>query len=319
MTIQLRTGILLFCLIGLLDCISSASADESTKQQFLTQYPKSAKIWKDRWEQCSGSFRLVSVDKKFEQDPYTAQFSRSHGFEKFELAIVRKVDGGQIDTTTVYCAGDNGSFFCIEKPHDKQKYRVGSITANDTEREMHEIDFARCIRAPLGGYHFPLIAMQEQGTLTVIDANSVAGQSNLIEVIFAVSDDTPLKQLVVRFDTNNHWAVVDQSYFVGSPAQKKASYHVDYGEKHDGIAFPVRFQASDEKSQYEFGEWNFGESPRSAFSLTNYGLPDLIEAKRANQRFGVFQTYLIIGILVSSLLGLMLFWLSKRSSKVNLS
>lgn len=320
MTKSIYLKIALIHLGGYLICCGlPCSANETTKQRYLTEYPKEANVLKHHWEQCSGSYRVVANNKKSRQEPFNVRFSRSHGFEKFEISLVQKIDGGQIKTNSVYCAGDDKSFFSVEKPHGKQKYRVGVAKINDTERMLHETDFASCIRAPLGGFERPLITMQEEGTLKLVDANPVPGQANLIEATFAISNNTPLTQLVVRFDTGNHWSVVDQSYFVGSPPQMQASYHVDYGEKRDGIAFPVRFQVNESNSHYEFADWKFQESPRSAFSLTHYGLPDLIEAKQAKQRYGVLESYLFIGIIMTSLLGLIFFWLSRRSRKVNLS
>lgn len=300
-------------------CILPIRADDSTQQRFAAEYPREAKLLKDLWDQCSGSYQLIPIGKSSRKEPYSVRFSRSHGFEKFELDNVRNTQDGQIQTNTVFCAGDDGTFFAISKASSNPKYRVGYIKPNEMDRLIYESDFARCIRAPLGGYQHPLITMIEDRSASIVDANPVAGNSQIIEAKFAMTKDSPLKFIVARFDTANHWAVVDQSYHVGNPPELQASYHVDYGMKHDGIAFPTRFSASEEREQYHFGEWKFQESPRMAFSLPHYGLPDLIKASRSQRKAYTFRSRLIIGTCISCLLGLGLLWLSKRSRKVKMS
>lgn len=300
----------------------NCTADDVTKQRFLTEYPREAKILKGLWDRCSGSYRLVSPDGKRLPNDFSADFFRSHGFEKVELKGAMPAEDGPLKISHVYCVGDDGSFFVVNKSRDRADYQVRKVSSDESSINMYEQKMGRCIRAFLGGHRKPLITMLEEKTATLVDANPVTGKSSLIEATFHVTDGSPVTQLVARFDTTNHWAVEEQDLYVKSPPVKTLAYRVEYGEKQAGVAMPRKIHVSENNYPYVFNEWKFEATPRDAFSMTHYGLSDLVEANRIQNeqqkvrfRIGRLAMFLIVGVIVAILSGVAFLLLSNRSDR----
>lgn len=290
---------------------TSATADDATKRRFESEYSKSAKAIDDRISKSRGSIHLHWIENKFPHD-LTIQFFRSHGFEKVETNSEFLTPSGPIKSNHVECIG-NGDYFELSKQDSVKDYKLRSIKPSARVLALYDSGYGRCLLAPLGGYQKPLFRMLEDRTAKLLDASQVPSNPSIVEAKFQVSNNTALKQLVVRFDTDNSWAVVNQKFYVNEPLVMLDEYQVEYGPKVNGIAFPKRFTTSSETAPYDFGTWVFEETPREAFLLPHYGLPDVIALNKSRSFFSIKWISLAIAVILFSV-GIWLFRKSNQTS-----
>jgi hypothetical protein len=315
---------IVFGMLCSLAIASACLADEATKSRFLTEYPREAKFVKDRWDRCSGTIRMVSPDGKPSPQGLNAKFWRSHGFEKYEHKTDIPTKTGKIVMTSVECAGDDGTFFILTSDSEHPGFKARKVSSDEKSIKAYEQNAGRIIRANLGGYRKPLITMLDEKTAELVDANPVPGNTRLIEATFRVENGTRISQLVVRFDTSNHWSVVQQGLFIDAPPKNTTTYQIEYGKEIDGISMPRKVSMTDKTVDYVISDWKFDETPKQAFTTAHYGLADLVEAKKAQdvqeqKKRGVTKLtwYLFGGAVVATLAGLAFFYLSNRKPRSN--
>ena len=292
--------------------LSSVYGDESTKTRFLSEYPIAAKLWSKSLNQCRGSYRF-EWDENGKKTGADVTFFRSHGFEKFEIHSSKVMNGKTIRGLTVYCV-DKSSAFLVSRLDNEEKWKLYKTKLSPIEREMFDVDYARIARCPLGGYQKSLITMIDDGSARLIDASISSTKPNLIETIFKVDDNTPLKQIKAVFDTTNHWAITHEIISVGEPLRVATEFDVEYGNTMiNGLRLPVIFKSQNSKYPHLFKEWKFGEVPLSEFQLPHYQLPDVIAAAKP-KRFNRFDLILLAIIGGFLILGLLLYKLSRKTS-----
>lgn len=289
-------------------------ADEATRLRFETEYPQSAKVLVDRLSKSRGSINMHWNEGKIANE-LTILFFRSHDFEKVESVSKMQTPNGLVVSKTVQCLG-NGDYFELIQKNKSNEYILKSIKPSINDQALYDSTHGRCLLAPLGGYQKPLVQMMELGTIELADAYSVPSNPSIIEAKFQVSNDTPIKQFIIRFDTANHWAVVNQKTFIREPLIESNEYQVEYGPKVNGIAFPKRFISTSENVPYEFGEWVFEETPREAFLLPHYGLPDVTALQKRPSYFSL-KWILSILIVILFAVGIVLFLKSNRNCPAN--
>lgn len=284
------------------------TADEATMHRFRTEYPPAAKFLSDRFDRCNGQFRHEWIENGRRRE-LTVDFFRSHGFDKFEVHF--EIPGERSTKGTgIYCV-DERTAFELNKAGESTGYRLIKQRMNEFDREIFDIEYARVPRSPLGGYRKSLIAMMNSGAIEITDARVDPSSPEIVEATFEVDDDTPLKQIKASFDTRNHWAIVRETIYVGSPLKIATDYRVDYGDQViDGVRVPIRLKVENEKLPYEFLKWHFTELPRESFTLTHYGLPDLIGNGRS--RIGIFETLLAMMAILALIAGVALQRFSNR-------
>lgn len=309
-TPEIRMVIYSSLIIALLCGISGLTADDATRQRFVSEYPNAAKYLSDRFDRCKGRYRY-EWDENGRRSSADVEFFRSHGFDKYEIRSSQAVGSKTISGLTVYCI-DNLTGFLVSRVDGESKWTLYKTRMSEFEREILDIDYSRIPRAPLGGYQKSLIKMLNDGSVELMDAQVSADDPAIVEATFRVDDKTPLKQIKASFDTKNHWAITHETIYVGSPLRASTDYQVEYGSNFvDGIRLPVRLNVEKQKLPYQFGEWKFEEIPRDSFLLTHYGLPDVITPSKRS-RFGWFEWLLLAAVAVSIALGIVLYRLSLR-------
>jgi hypothetical protein len=292
-------------------------ADDVTKKKFQDEYVREAKILEERWTQCSGSYSVVVADGKSKriQREVTVRFSRSQGCEKLEIeASIQKPNSKKTRDSVVYCKRDDNSLFLLKKMPGQSGYKLvrSFVAKNADDLEDYETDYGRILRAPLGGFMRSLVDMTGNGELELIDANPSKDNPAVIEASFAVNNGTLLKQLNAKFDTTNHWAVVEQAYLVGTPLKQSQKYEVEYGEKVSGVAFPSKFELDSSDETLKFGKWSFEPIPRDAYSLPYYGIADVFPENRKSHIFMSTGAYLSYAVIAMALMGGVVFKITKQ-------
>jgi hypothetical protein len=293
--------------------LQNALADEATKNRVLKEYPEAARFISESLDQCRGSYRF-EWDEDGKKTGADVTFSRSYGFEKFEISSSKVMNGKTFSGLTVYCV-DKSTAFVISRFDNEEKWKLNKTKLSRMEREMVDVDYARVARCPLGGYQKSLITMINDGSATLIDASISQKNANLLEATFKVDDTSPLKQIKAVFDTTNHWAITREIIYVGEPLRLATEFDVEYGNSmNNSLRLPVSFKTQNSKYPHQFKEWKFGEVPMSEFQLTHYQLPDVIAAAKPKS-FNRFDWMLIAIIGGFLILGSILYKYSRSTAK----
>lgn len=306
----------LILIVPVLFAISSARslADDATLRRFKSEYATVASVLNQRLATCTGEFK-VSMLKQSPASVIEVQFFRSNGFEKCEVNVKMNIGGKNVSGVKVYSLNED-SFFAIERLDEQPKFQLKQLHGKSKAREQYHLELGRFIKMPLGGTQKSLIQLLNDKEIDIETAHSLQNNPKIVEATFEVNNGTPIKRITAQFDTNNHWAVVHQTIEAGSPTIVSADYDIKYGPMNDGVAMPAQITVKGTSSPIEFGEWRFVETPRDAFLLPHYGLPDLIAAQQKSG-YNWIKLGILAVVLILTVIGIGFYFLSvKRANKL---
>lgn len=298
--ISLRNLFLSIFAISSLSLVSQA--DEMTKQKFLKEYPVASKDLWDRFENVDCTFveihespeiRIESRFRKtgeseivhshffYEKDGKQSKFENVVGFRRgprFSLASNPDRPGFYVADspesplkTFIRIMNDSNSF------GSGLRRFLGSIkdySWTDRVARKYENECAIHVYAPWGFNRMAIADYMREPGFELIDAKPVDDDSALVEVRFIRhADPKSVFEFVVRFDTDNHWAVTSMDMISVSTKKPLAQFEVRYGPKVDGVAWPESIISS-LRPPIRFTRWAFEPSPDNIFRLSHYGIKE---------------------------------------------
>ena len=315
--LSFRLGILLVAWVGF---STIALGGTGELDRFTNEYPGAAKRLEERFAKVKGSARLwrVTPGDTRPQRAELAQFAVDHSYEK--VTIERSFPSTlkiSPHLDLVYCVGKDSTFH-LERFPGAKNFSVQGTGETPRDRAVYGTIFGRFLYAPYGIMTVQLTKLMASPTFHVMNAEPLTKDGkSLIKVNFEIGTLEPRDQVSAVFDPDAGWIIRSSEYHSNRSFGLHVKVDVEYGAPKDGFFLPnrVTFRDNGETSICEFDAWSFEPTPENEFSMTFYGLPDLIAKANAKR----IPLYYWLGGLAAVVLvfAVILGWLSSRRGKVS--
>lgn len=301
---------LLTCTFASILSISLQAYDESSKQNFLREYPAAAKEFADRLS-VSAAKGVLKTNAKNRKKIETIEMRRDHGYEKVDAIVESYVGTAHVKSRLVFCLGPD-TFFQLIKSNEKNDFALRSIGSTENDRLKYKLKYGSILWAPQGSYLGLLPELMKDKSFEITDVSTPDPKTGFVTLQFRYSDGEPKDTGKMTLDPSNHWAIISDEREVGRRSRAKISMNVEYGQKIDGFGMPkkVTFDGPGmPSSPFEFLEWKFESTPLDQFQLPYYQMPDVPLVKLNKGQH--WTTFAAIGILIV-LLVLLIGWIFRR-------
>jgi hypothetical protein len=279
------------------------SGDEATKQRFLREYPAASQFLAERFRNVRCSFEVhydTPADRLLKYE-----FRKSGTSEKLESFTRVTNKSKAIEYRHVIAMRDR-PLFTIEFDREMQRFvdtkdkfpnllseLTSYIRTSNTFRQaiisyyeritkynwsmqsarQFEYECGQYVYAPWGFGPSQIERFMREPSFELIDANPDSSKPGIVEVRFRRMSEREMMELVVKFDTNNHWAVTSMTTVPVKHAKVHFRATVRYGPAIDGVAWPEVVELNLGPAA-RFTHWSFEPTPASEFRLSHYGLKD---------------------------------------------
>lgn len=291
-------GVCVVALLALLMTIPAAVAGEVELSRVKAEWPVAAQRLEQMFASVKGTARVWNENSLSSAQPVLDEdhFAADHGMEKVEITRLNQASPPVKLGHVVYCVGE-GTSFELRSREDK-KYTVGGIGATQRDADRYLASFGQYFHAHNGvlGIPMPRFLNSPGFNITAAEAISEAGKSLIrVECVSGLGNDKARASLVL--DPDGGW-VVRSSRFQRTIRRSNnkpnpvIAFDVEYGSSRNGIPLPrlVKTQRLPSSATVakgkpgvsvnycEFTDWTFDSTPSSEFTMTHYGMPDLVHA-----------------------------------------
>jgi prepilin-type N-terminal cleavage/methylation domain-containing protein/prepilin-type processing-associated H-X9-DG protein len=222
------------------------------------------------------------------------RFFVDHGFEKVEISTFRPGSPPIKGTEFVYCVGPDTAFQ-LSRRAGASAYTVKGIGATYEDRAGYFNVFGQYFLAPRALFGLSVLDYFRDPKFEIVSAEPV-GQpdgSSWLKVDCRRGPRGQQTSFWAILDPDNGWIIRSCCSYPRSEPGAEVRWEMEYGPPHDGIPL-LRVVTYHEPGgvvhRYEFTEWEFVGTPISEFSMTHYGLPDLVAAHRPRNRMAYWLT-----------------------------
>jgi hypothetical protein len=244
-----------------------------------------------------------------------ANFAIDGGHEK--VTIRRGPPGSKSEdaaSEVVYCVGEDTVFYLVRAPGAKE-FVVAGTGSTPSDRAAYQTLFARFLRAHCGINGRPMSRVMTSPGFRIIDAERIVSDGrSLVKVECEIGTRQPKDRASVVFDPEAGWVIRSTEYRPGIAPESRSLAAIEYGPSQDGLPLPrrVTFREAGEELSCEFLTWSFDPTARVEYTMSYYGLPDLVSKAGRSRRY---LPYWLSGIAV---VGLVLAFVLRRTSNRNL-
>jgi|GEM_PF-6837557 len=143
---------------------------------------------------------------------------------------------------------------------------------NRTARQF-EFECGQYVYDPWGLGPSQIERFMREPSFELIEANALPAEPGIVEVRFRRMSEREMMEHLVKFDTNNHWAVTEMTTAPAKNPKFQFQARVRYGAPIDGVAWPEVVEQNLGPPAL-FTHWSFEPTPASEFRLSHYGLKD---------------------------------------------
>jgi hypothetical protein len=262
-------------------------AGEPEVSRVKSELPAAARRLDGMFAQVQGTARLWYVDRRASSKSLLteARFAIDHGMEKVELGRFTQEPKPKKLGEFVYCVAED-SAFQLHRLAGKTAYEVHGIGRTSSDRDRYATLFGRFVTAHHGVMGRRLSRVLESPGFEITGAETVEEGGRKLMRADCVQGSGPIKnQFSLLLDPGAGWIVRSCRYRPFYYPEAVFRFDVEYDEARAGSPLPRHVRITEEPfgvTHYcDFTDWTFAPTPLSEFSMTHYGLPDLIRTRRA--------------------------------------
>jgi hypothetical protein len=295
--------------LNLLGVVPGALAGEAELSRVKSELPPAARRLEEMFSRVRGTARMWEDNPRASTKTPVSEdrFAIDHGMEKVDVSRVSRGAKPVKLSDIVYCVGKGTAFHLIRR-NIEQPYVIKGL--GKREEYAYISEFGRFVNAHRGVLGHSLNNLLDSPDFKITGAQAIdqAGKNLLrVDCVFG-----PM-QMSLDLDPAAEWIVRSGRFHPSDDPRDLTTIEIEYGPAQNGVPLPrkVRFDWSTGLVHHcEFTEWTFAPTPSAEFSMTYYGLPDIVHADRSSS----VRAYWLAGIALFVGSIALLFWRFGTSS-----
>ena len=296
-----------------------STAGETELKLVKKEWPAAAKRLEDRFSQVRGTAQLWNVKPRGSAKKIIAEarFAIDHDMAKVEIVRFTRESPRIRLSESVYFAG-KGTAFKLARRASEKSYTIQGIGATQIEHNGYLSVFGQFAVAHNGMLGIPMTDFLNNPAVEIMAAEPVDQAGKSLMKVDCVNNSGEVKTKVTFIlDPAASWSVRSCGWQPVNKPNPTISCDITYGPSRGEIPIPQRVDMRRRgglEQHCEFKEWLFAPTPTSEFTMSHYGLPNLIKTPKASN---LIPYWLAGTAALLAVIAIVLLWMaSRRSSTV---